>query len=332
MGIGRVTRRWGALLVGLALAACSRGNESGDSGARDGGTVTTNDTGAGDAGPRPCPGGARPDVSGLTGTGDVIIGRDGTIYFTVTHQPGMGNYATVGRVTPDGTRHDNWLTIPDPDVYELWGLALDASNTHLYVSSFLTPIYVVDLTAATPSATHLDVGGRVVKDITIGPDGALYFTETGGSPGFVYRVTTDGTATVSQVTPSMVDARSLAFLADGSLLLASGALVVRLTLTNGVETGRSTFTSELAEPDGIAIDALGRVYVGDSSTNQVFRFDSDGTNRTLITSVMRPSNLEFGAGVLCHDDLYITTSNGVVLDGTLVRYAGDTAGAPVLWH
>lgn len=83
----------------------------------------------------------------------------------------------------------------------------------------------------------------------------------------------------------------------------------------------------LSTADGLAIDAMGRFWVGLNSGSLV-RLNGDGTNRTMIS---RPggatANVEFGAGALRCTDVYVATGGGVT------RYEmNDVPGQMVPWH
>lgn len=289
-----------------------------DAGAPDAGAP---DLGVADAGAGPTCGADRPAVSSIRGTEGLVIARDGTIYYS----QGGG----VGRLSPGGTPEGRWVRITGAST--VWGLALDAANRYLYVGSPSTgSVHRIDLLASSASATAFVEDAGSPNGLTIGPDGALYFSDFGGN--HVYRADTAGaTATRVRVTTSPIaSANGVMFLPDGTLLAASyatGALH-RLTLTAGVETARAPFASGLGSADGLALDADGRVYVTDQSASRVVRLEADGTGpMTIANNIGSPANLEFGAGPLDCEDLYITSS------GALVRYeGGDVPGAPVLWH
>ena len=81
-------------------------------------------------------------------------------------------------------------------------------------------------------------------------------------------------------------------------------------------------------PDGIALDTMGRVYIGNNSGGTLIRLDADGTNpMTLQMGIGAAANVEFGAGPLNCNDIYVASS------GVLARYTmGMTPGAMVPWH
>ena len=71
----------------------------------------------------------------------------------------------------------------------------------------------------------------------------------------------------------------VAFMADGSLLAESyrDGDIFRLTLVDGVETGRTMFASPGGNLDGLALDSAGNVYTTDQSRGRLIRLAPDGT-------------------------------------------------------
>jgi sugar lactone lactonase YvrE len=269
----------------------------------------------------PTCGDARPDVSAITGTEGLVIARDGTLYYS---QPGG-----VGRLVPGGTPEDAWAAIGSGGS-TVWGMVLDESNANLYVGSPSTgAIHRVEVATAT-ATVFVDRAGQP-NGLTLGPDGALYFSDF--EAGQVYRVELGGaTGTASAVTTSEIaSANGVAFFPDGDLLVASygGGQLFRLTLTDGVETGRETFASlgMRAAADGLAFDAEGRVYV--TQRQRLTRLEADGSGpMDLLVDIPNAANLDFGSGALDCEDIYVTS-----LGGPMRRYEmGTTPGAPVPWH
>lgn len=263
-------------------------------------------------------GSTRADVSSVTGTEGLVIGRDGTIYYSQDN--------AVGRLVAGASPDPSWVLLGEA-ASTVWGLALDAANEKLYVGSpSAAAIYEVVVATGEHSVLYPTAGQP--NGLTMGPDGALYYSDFGG--GRVYRVdVTDGSRT--QVTTSTISqANGLAFGSDGRLYVvsyASGQLFA-LTLVAGAETARQTIASSLGNPDGLAFDSSGRIYVGDNGGDRLLRLDADGTNPMVLASrVYSAANVEFGAGPLSCSDIYVASS------GELFRFeAGSTAGAAVPWH
>lgn len=259
----------------------------------------------------------RPTISGIRGTEGLVIGPDGTIYYSQS--------GAVGRLTPGGSAEARWVTLQGAST--VWGLALDTERQRLYVGSPATmSIFVVDLAATPPTATRFLGSAGQPNGLTMGPDGILFYSDFGG--GHVYRVTPEGMRT--QVTMSRIaGANGVAFGPDGMLYVDSyqAGTLLRLTLTDGRESARQTVASGLGSPDGLAFDADGRIYVGDNR-GRLIRLDADGSNPEVLgMGISAAANVEFGAGALPCTDIYVASG------GTLFRYTmGTTRGASVPWH
>jgi outer membrane protein assembly factor BamB len=260
---------------------------------------------------------ARPAITSVRGTEGLVIAADGTIYFSQSH--------AVGRIRPGMPPEPTWAALPAAAT-TVWGIAIDVPNHRLLVGSPATRIiYSIDLTSDAPMGVSYLATAGSPNGMTMGTDGALYYTDFGG--GHVYRVV-DGART-RVTTATIPGADGLAFHRDGSLYVEgyNNGTIVKLTLTDNAESARETVVSGLMAPDGLAFDATDRMYVG-GGDGRLLRLDADGTNLTVLrTGISSAANVEFGAGALPCTDLYVASG------GVLVRYEmGDTAGANVPWH
>lgn len=258
---------------------------------------------------------AQPDVSSISNTEGLVIGPDGTIYFSQSN--------AVGRLRPGMAVEPTWVAVT---ASTMWGLAIDPSMNRLYVGSPANgTIYKVDMASDPPMVSRFIGSAGQPNGLTLGTDGALWYTDFGG--GHVYRVTADGTKT-RVTTSTIAGADGIAFAADGSLLVTSynAGTVVRLTLDSNMETARAVVARGLSGPDGLNLDAMGRMYVGGGG--RVVRLDADGSNpMTLMMGAgSGVANVEFGVGALPCTDLYVARS------GALLRISVDTPGADVPWH
>jgi sugar lactone lactonase YvrE len=281
-----------------------------------GATGTAGATGAAGAGSVAC-GTQKPDVSGITGSEGLVIAADGTIYFS---QP-----QAIGRLRPGAasTPEKAWAKVTGATT--VWGLTLDRANKLLYAGSPTTSTIYKVTVEDTPTVTPLVTKAGQPNGLTMGPDGAVYYSDF-SAMGDVYRATPDGTRT-KVTTTVLPQANGLAFGPDGALYvdLFTAGSITKLTLANGLETARADFVvkNTVAAADGLAFDAAGNAYVGFGGG--VSRVSADG--KTLTNLVKGgTANVEFGAGALDCKDLY------AVAGGKLVRVANDTAGAPVPWH
>jgi sugar lactone lactonase YvrE len=260
----------------------------------------------------------RPTITGVRGTEGLVIGPDGTIYYSQN--------GAVGRLPPGGAPTNRWVTLTGAST--VWGLALDTTRRRLYVGSPATQsLFAVDIAADPPTASTFLMGAGQPNGLTIDADGNVFYSDFGG--GQVYRVNPDGMRT--QVTTMRIASpNGVAFGPDGALYVESysAGTLLKLTLTDGRESARSTVASGLGNPDGLAFDADGRIYVGDNGGRRLIRLDADGSNPEVLgMGIAAAANVEFGAGALPCTDIYVASS------GTLFRYTmGSARGAAVPWH
>jgi hypothetical protein len=329
VSVNRITL---AITVAASLCACGISRRDAPPFMADAGPTPIHDAGPPrDGAPRrddggvamgPC-GAARPTLSGASSVRSMVIARDGTIYYAT--------YDTIGWIADNGESDPEWIYLRDAEVFDL---ALDAANRYLYASSPETRSILRIDTSSSSFGTY--VGGldssHVPGSLAMGPDGSLYYIEQ--SQETVRRVSLGGpSGTVYDVTVMPVfNASDLAFLPDGTLLVANAmrGILERITLGDGMERDRETFAEGLGFIRGIAVDGLGRVYVGNLLESQILRVDADGSNRTsIVPGIAQPRDLEFAAGSLDCEDLYFAYGE----PGSIGRYQdGTTRGAPVPWH
>lgn len=292
-----------------------------DAGASDAAPVTdaAGSGGAGAAGAPTC-GAMRPAITGITGTEGLVIGPDGTIYFSQPSSATNANF--LGRYRPPYTQPElRWADMKGA----AFGITIDPKGGFLYAGSRPLRKLVKISVADAPVVTNLVDVEPTINGVTLGEDGAVYYTDQG--TGQVYRVTPDGAKT--QVTTSPVsDANGIAFGPDGGLyvLTYAAARVTRLTVTAGKETGRTAFATITGgrNADGIAFDAVGQLYV---TATGLFKISADGqTQSKLPCTTVGSANVEFGAGALSCTDIYSVGSGG------MNRCANDTPGMNVPWH
>ncbi len=312
--------------LACSLVACGGGGGDSidaDPGAPDAAAVIDADPTAPDAaGPDAATGcgTATPPLASLGGTEGIAIAPDGTIYYS---QSG----GRVGRWQPgDADGDDSWVTLAGATT--VWGMGLGETGI-LYVA---TPgsggnIWEIDTSAATPTGTALYPAAGSANGLTIGPDGAIYYGNFAAS-GHVYRVSTAGGVRTQVTATTIAQPNGVLFDADGTLLVASyqSGIIHRLTLDGEMqETARVTALTGTGNPDGLARDAQGRIYVTNNSGGTVLRF-TPGTPtpapETVLTGVAAAANMAFGRGALACEDLYVTSS------GALRRLDAGAPGVP----
>ncbi|HUQ05412.1 MAG TPA: SMP-30/gluconolactonase/LRE family protein [Kofleriaceae bacterium] len=318
------------LLLGILVAGCGGdggGSEvdaaggGGDGGEVDGAGGDGGGTDAGGDGASAC-GTMMPTLADLGGTEGIAIAGDGTIYYSQN--------GAVGRWVPGGQAVDQWVTLSGATT--VWGMALDGDILYVGSPGSGGRIWRIDTAAATPAATTYYMTAGSANGVTVGPDGAVYYSDFNAT-GHVWRVTGVGVRT--QVTTTAINQpNGVMFDADGTLLVARYANpseIYRLTLTAGAETGRITALSNTAgmvgNPDGLARDEMGRLYVTNNSGGRVLRFGAAmngvfGAREELAMSVGSAANMAFGRGALACTDLYVTSS------GALRKLAVGATGVP----
>lgn len=264
-------------------------------------------------------GDARPDLAGIPTAEGLVIAPDGTIYFT---QP-FGDRASpfLGRYRPPYTAPElRWVEVGPKAL----GLALDPQRGVLYVGSRERQKLLAVFLSEYPQVLELADAEPAINGVTLGKDGAVYYTDQKG--GHVYRVTFEGAKTRVTAAP-IEDPNGLAFGPDGKLYVLSyaAAKITRLTLKAGKEIARAPFVDIPGgkNADGIAFDKQRRMYV---TATSLFRVDLPGKTVTPLGEAYG-ANAEFGIGALGCADLY-TAGNGKGLH----RFVNDTPGMDVPWH
>jgi gluconolactonase len=195
-------------------------------------------------------------------------------------------------------------------------------------------------------------GGPILwpNDLAFGPDGALYFTDTGLTPpelagdapldsydwdGRVFRYE-PATGALSRLDSGLMAANGLVFGLDGALYVTESVTghIYRYTLTaDGAVATRTQLPSitdpdgpqpRVIGPDGLAAGDDGLLYVAVYGQGHIAVVDRDGAiQRRIQVSGAAPSNCAFGHGP--EPRLHIT----IVEPGSLTVLDVGCGGAPV---
>ena len=263
------------------------------------------------------PGAPAPGLESVADSEGLAIDADGTVYFS---QP-----SAVGRLTTAGKLDKEWAKLPGAT--KTWGIAIDRPQKALYIGSPATAtVYKVTLDE-TPTVTTFVPNAGAPNGLTMGPDGALYYTDFQPA-GDIYRVTADGNR--AKVTAATLPRpNGLAFSPDGALyvdLFERGA-VTRLTLARGVEIRRAPTSSPRASTRPTASRSTTRATSTSAGGEGVPPRASSRHGKSIKRLAKgKTANVEFGAGAVPATDLYAVTEK------KLVRISNDLPGAPVPWH
>ncbi len=155
---------------------------------------------------------------------------------------------------------------------------------------------------------------RGPNDLIFHPDGALYFTDPGGSSeenpiGRIFRVETDGT--VRLLAEGYAFPNGLAFSADAGLLYVAETSRHKILVFEVEEDGSLTGPEDFAPTpggvggDGMCLDVEGNLYVAHFGTGQVAVFAPDGQELDrLPAGGEKPTNVAFGGPDIA--ELWIT--------------------------
>jgi glucose/arabinose dehydrogenase len=263
----------------------------------------------------------RPNLDGIKTAEGLAIAPDGTIYFTQPFGPTPSNF--LGRYKPPYTELETkWVELGPKAL----GITIDPKQAMLYAGSRSRKKLLAVTLSTNPVVTELADVEETINGVTLGEDGAIYYTDQGS--GHVYRVTTAGVKTQVTKTP-VEDPNGIAFGPDGRLyvLTYKKAVVNRLFLKAGKEASRE-IVADLAgqggkNADGITFDKQGRLYV---TAAALFRISPDGKKVEPLGEAYG-ANADFGSGALSCSDLY-TAGNGKGIH----RYQNDAEGLDVPWH
>jgi xylono-1,5-lactonase len=148
-------------------------------------------------------------------------------------------------------------------------------------------------------------------------------------PGELWRVDLDGTATM--LYGDVRQCNGVAISADDTTIYQSDTRGHCVIVHDLDESGKSVtnrrqwFVGERSQPDGLALDITGCLWVADHGAGRVVRFQPDGTIDTVLAVPSRHVTS------VCFDgaDLIVVTDAEPHLRGSIFRTTTHTSGAPV---
>jgi gluconolactonase len=211
----------------------------------------------------------------------------------------------IYRLHPDGSREE-LIALGDPD-----GNTFDKHHQLIVTASVLRAVIRLspDMKSYAVLADKYD-GQRLnsPNDVTLGPDGAIYFTdptldlvkgEKQETPfQGVYRL--DGQGKVTLLTKELDQPNGLAFSPDGGYLYVDDTKQRNIRryrfhegmLSDGVVFADENVAGERGVPDGIKCDTRGNVYV--TGPRGVWVWSPEGKHLGTIQTPRGPANLTWG--------------------------------------
>jgi len=239
-----------------------------------------------------------------------VFDYEGNLFFT------HGRFVT--RVTPDGSSA-LWATTTGANGHKVL-----PDGNHLVCVTGDKAIVLFDPQGKVIRAASTECEGaplRAPNDLTLDQRGGFYFTDPGGSRdkpiGTVHYV--DSSGVTHLVAGGMWVPNGLVLSQDGRTLFVAETLpnrIVRFAVDGQGKLGPLEEFAQLPfraghqpEPDGMALDTNGNLYVAHLGTSTVKVLAPDGSPlRTLRAGNYDASNLVFGGKNL--DELYVTGSTG----------------------
>jgi gluconolactonase len=182
---------------------------------------------------------------------------------------------------------------------------------------------------------YLVEGLGAPNDVTFGPDGRLWITDTRGEfdietpdaglPGHVYATDVDSGATQQVVDDGPVFINGLGFAADGSRLLVTATLSSRLLSYAVGEWDSFELVHKFADgwPDGMAVGASGDYWVALTVADRIDVVDPTGVR--VGTVGLPPGSLPTNVciGGEASNDLFVTAAQSQAL--LRIRFDGEAA-------
>ena len=169
----------------------------------------------------------------------------------------------------------------------------------LYVTD-VTSVRVFDRTTGKPTGEIAIEGATFLNDLTAGPDGVVYVTDTGLAPGFeptgtdaIYKISKDGKPTVLVKSTDLKNPNGL-LIDEGRLLMVNW---VGGTLNHVHEDGAVHPVAKLpaAQLDGVVADGKGNFLISSWEGKCVYKVGPDGSATVAVAEIEAPADLGWDA-------------------------------------
>lgn len=239
----------------------------------------------------------------------VVVDHDGNLYFS--HEK------IITKVEPDG-KSSTWAETGAPNGHKVL-----ADGTHLVCDASRHAVLHLDASGKMLEPASKECGGKPLRgpnDLTLDPAGGFYFTDPGGSDekqriGTVHYV--DAKGVTHQVAEGLAFPNGVVLRPGGKELLvgeskenrilaypvvAQGKLGASRVFVNLPKKGEGQIDNQ---PDGIALDAEGNLYVAHYGMRQVQVINPEGKIiRRYPGGNLTTSNVAFAGPKM--DQLYVT--------------------------
>lgn len=253
----------------------------------------------------------------VTCTGDysegVVVDRDGNLYFS--------HGKVITKVAPDSRKAETWAETGAPNGHKILG-----DGTHLVCDAERHAVLHLDADGKQMAPASERSDGRPLRgpnDLTLDPEGGFYFTDPGGSDekariGTVHHV--DPKGVTHTVATRLAFPNGIVLRPGGKELLVGESKENRILaypVDSPGKLGRARVLVNLPakgpgqidnQPDGIALDAAGNLYVAHYGMRQVQVVSPEGkVIRRYPGGNLTTSNVCFAGPKL--DQVYVTGGN-----------------------
>ena len=282
-----------ALLTFIVLLGCAESSDTGD--------AATPDTVAGAGGADTAPG--RIADRGFATPESVVHDEVADVYLVsnINGEPlGRDDNGFIARVRPDGTVETlKWIDGERDDVTLNAPKGLALLGDTLFVAD-IDSVRAFHRTSGAPLGARGVPGAAFLNDLAVGPDGALYVSDTGVDASFtsigrdaVYRF--DAAAATAVASGTDLAAPNGVVVTDEGIVVVSfgGRAVVRVTPDSPARDTIATLPA--GQLDGVIRTGDGAYVVSSWESSAIYRIAPDGSVTTLAEGLEAPADIGFDA-------------------------------------